>query len=347
MKPPFFWDGYSDQPHVLKDKAYKKRMRALQWKEYLKTFFTALFVLPVAFLHMKFRTQKAPKAFDLGLCVNLDKGEEQVALVEELGVKHLLCRFPLWEMQNIEKYVAFLKRFGEDKHCVLCIMQDREHIEDLELSSLHVRKVFELFSPFVREFQIGNAINRAKWGFFSVGEYLRFYACIQALKDKEFPKLSLLGPSIIDFEYHYTARALFNGFNVRFDKHTSLLYVDRRGAPSNTQLGFNTLDKINLLSSLCALSSKSSDDIYITEVNWPLSNTAPYAPTSEKECVSETDYATFLKAYIRTAKKSGKVRKLFWHQLIAPGYGLVDNREGIRKREGFYAFKEVLHETIH
>lgn len=347
MKPPFFWDGYSDQPHVLKDKAYKKRMRALQWKEYLKTFFTALFVLPVAFLHMKFRTQKAPKAFDLGLCVNLDKGEEQVALVEELGVKHLLCRFPLWEMQNIEKYVAFLKRFGEDKHCVLCIMQDREHIEDLELISLHVRKVFELFSPFVREFQIGNAINRAKWGFFSVGEYLRFYARIQALKDKEFPKLSLLGPSIIDFEYHYTARALFNGYNVRFDKHTSLLYVDRRGAPSNTQLGFNTLDKINLLYALCALSSKSSDDIYITEVNWPLSNTAPYAPTSEKECVSETDYATFLKTYIRTAKESGKVRKLFWHQLIAPGYGLVDNREGIRKREGFYAFKEVLHETIH
>ncbi|AFL69170.1 hypothetical protein [Sulfurospirillum barnesii] len=347
MKPPFFWDAYSDQPHVLKDKAYKKRMRALQWMEYLKTFLSALFILPVAVLGMKFFKPKTPKPFELGLCVNLDKGEEQIALVEELGVKHLLCRFPLWDMQNIEAYVTFLKRFGDDKHIVLCIMQDREHIEDLALTALHVTKVFELFSPFVREFQIGNAINRAKWGFFSVGEYLRFYACVQKLRDESFPKLLLLGPSIIDFEYHYTARALFNGFKIRFDKHTSLLYVDRRGAPENAQLGFNTLGKINLLYALCAMSSKSSDDIYITEVNWPLSNTAPYAPTSEKECVSETDYATFLKAYIRTAKESGKVRKLFWHQLIAPGYGLVDNREGIRKMEGFYAFKEVLHETIH
>jgi len=47
--------------------------------------------------------------------------------------------------------------------------------------------------------------------------------------------------------------------------------------------------------------------------------------------------------YFETAKKSGKISKVFWHQLIAPGYGLVDNRDGkIRKTEAFYKFKELI-----
>jgi hypothetical protein len=47
--------------------------------------------------------------------------------------------------------------------------------------------------------------------------------------------------------------------------------------------------------------------------------------------------------YIEIAVRSKKVEKLFWHQLIAPGYGLVDNRDGkIRKTEAFYAFKELM-----
>ncbi|MBN2964652.1 hypothetical protein JWV37_07660 [Sulfurospirillum sp. T05] len=343
MKPPFSWDAYSDQPALLKDKAYKNAMRRAQWREHLKTLGTALFALPLALCAMPFFKPK--KRFELGLCVNLDKGHEQVALVEELGVKHLLCRFPLWEMEHLEAYATFIKSFGNDKTVVVCVLQDREHIENLPLTALHVRKVFEVLSPLAREFQIGNAINRAKWGFFSVGEYLRFFECVQAVRDTHFPHLKLLGPSVIDFEYHYTARALFHGFNTRFDAHTALLYVDRRGAPHNKQLGFNTKAKIAFLYALAKLSPKSSDDLYITEVNWPLSNTAPYAPTSEKECVDEATYARYLKAYVTTAKQSGKVRKLFWHQLIAPGYGLVDNREGLHKMQGFDTFKKLLQES--
>ena len=36
---------------------------------------------------------------------------------------------------------------------------------------------------------------------------------------------------------------------------------------------------------------------------------------------------------------SQQVDSVSWHQLIAPGYGLVDNREGIHKREAFYIYK--------
>ena len=126
------------------------------------------------------------------------------------------------------------------------------------------------------------------------------------------------------------------------------MYVDRRGAPQNTQYGiFYSKNKIDLLYALSKISPKTTDEIYITEVNWPLKNTAPYAPTSEKECVDEEDYAKFMIDYLDICKKSGKISKVFWHQLIAPGYGLVDNRgEKIRKTKAFYAFKKVIDENL-
>lgn len=53
-KEPFIWDNYSDQPHVIKDKAYKKAMRKKHIFDYIKLFFTSLFILPFAILVMKF-----------------------------------------------------------------------------------------------------------------------------------------------------------------------------------------------------------------------------------------------------------------------------------------------------
>ena len=91
------------------------------------------------------------------------------------------------------------------------------------------------------------------------------------------------------------------------------------------------------------LSPKTTNDIYITEVNWPLSNTAPYAPTSELECVSEEDYAEFMIKYLHIAKESGKIQRVYWHQLIATGYGLVDDRDGtIRKTEAYECLKREI-----
>ncbi len=99
-----------------------------------------------------------------------------------------------------------------------------------------------------------------------------------------------------------------------------------------------------MLFSLVKMSPKTlSDDIYITEVNWPISNTTPYAPTSEKECVSCDDYTKYMLDYFKIAQDSKKIKRVYWHQLIAPGYGLVDNRDGkILKYPQFYVFKELL-----
>jgi hypothetical protein len=254
---------------------------------------------------------------------------------------------PLWDMERIDDYVVFAESFGREKTILLNVLQDREHIEDTALLQKDMEMIFTKFAPFVKEYQLGNAINRTKWGFFSMKEYLQWYGEIQKIRDMKFPTLKLIGSSVIDFEYHYTIRTLFNFFPIRYDIFSALLYVDRRGDPTNTQMGiFDTKNKINMLYALVRLSPKTGNDIYITEVNWPLSGTAPYAPTSELECVSEEKYAEYMLSYHAIALQSQKIRRVYWHQLIAPGYGLVDNREGIiRKMPAFYAYKKMLKEN--
>ncbi len=347
----FPWDHYSDQPHILK-RSLKKELRKGHKLDYLKLIATNLLYFPYLFLkfsgkHFKseaFVPNKAKiKPNFYGLCVNLDKGEAQYNLVEELGVKSLQIRVFLNDIENIDAYVAFAKGFGDDKEILITIIQDREHIENHELLAKDIRTIFKKFEGITNEFMIGNAINRIKWAFVSMEEYLAFYEVVQKVRDEGFKNIKLIGSSIIDFEYHFTIRTLFNNYSVFYDKVASLLYVDRRGSPYATQMGiFDFKNKIEFLDTIVKSSSKCDNGIYITEANWPLTGTAPYAPTSELECVSEELYNNYMLEYFDIAQKSGKIEKVYWHQLIAPGYGLVDNRDGIiRKTEAFYSFKKL------
>ena len=341
VKEPFIWDNFSDQPYQLGDKTYKKMMRRRELFSFFKTFLIALFVLPLSIFFMPFARKKSIDSDNFfAMSVNLDKEPLLTPkLLNELGVEYILVRCKLWEMDRLLELNDFILSC-EAKEVTLNILQDREHIEDLELLKNDLRRIFSTLK--VRRFQIGSTVNRAKWGFFSVDEYNRFYKTAFDLKQKEFQDITLIGSGVIDFEYHFTAHTLFNFFPYIYDGIASLLYVDRRGAPENTQMGFTLLSKIALLGTMVSLSPKSKNHIYITEVNWPISNTAPYAPTSEYECVDEENYANLLVRYYLLSFASRQVDALFWHQLIAPGYGLIDNREGIRKRSAFYAFKTML-----
>jgi hypothetical protein len=277
-----------------------------------------------------------------GIGVNLDKEPNTTPyLIDELGVKKLLIRIPLWKMEWLHEYVTFIRSF-KDKEITVVLLQDREHITSPDMSRDHFIQIFEALEGVCHTYVIGSTINRAKWGFFSVNEYLDFYAVAYDLKKERFPYLKLIGSNVIDFEYHFTAHTLFNLKPIRYDALGSLLYVDRRGAPENTQMGFDLRGKIYFLAALMRLSPKTSDELIITETNWPIKNTAPYAPTSETECVSEEDYSDYMVRYHLLAFASQQVSCVFWHQLIAPGYGLIDNREGIRKRSAFDAYKTML-----
>ena len=343
MNLPFSWDHYSDQPAIIRDKVLKRQMRTSAISSLIKTFLIALFMLPIAFLVTFLLPRKKIRGAEFfGLGVNLDKEPNTTPyLLDELNVQKLLIRIPLWEMERVDEYIAFIKTFTH-KEVTVALLQDREHITSPTLTKDHLTQIFEALDGICDSYVIGSTINRAKWGFFSVNEYLNFYAVAYALKKERFPHLKLIGSNVIDFELHFTAHTLFHLTNIRFDALGSLLYVDRRGAPENTQMGFDLLGKINLIDALIRLSPKTSNELIITETNWPIKNTAPYAPTSEHECVSEEDYAHFMVRYHLLAFASQKVSCVYWHQLIAAGYGLIDNREGIRKRSAFEAYKTML-----
>jgi len=348
MKTPFTWDNYSDQPAQLKDKAYKKLMRQRELMSLLKTIFLSLIMLPITLVLMPFVKRKEIQTEEF-FCLGVEHTrhpKDTLIMLQELDISRVLLRLKLWELQELSELKTFILSL-KNKKVTLKILQDREHIEDLELLKKDLFTIFTELEGLIDMYEIGATINRAKWGFFSVNEYLRFYEVAFKLKQENFTDIKLIGSGVIDFEYHFTLHTLFNFFKIKYDGTAALLYVDRRGAPENLQFIFALADKIAWLSTIVWLSPKSSHDLHITETNWPLSGTAPYAPTSEHECVSEKLYADYMLRYHLLAFASQQVNTLSWHQLIASGYGLVDERKGLLQREAYNVYKFMVHTFKH
>ena len=340
MKEPFTWDSFSDQPTPIKDKVFKKKMRSSQKTSLIKMILTALVMLPISLVAMPFVKRKQVKSeefFSIG--VDFQREPDQTnKLLEELEIDTLLLRFKLWEMDTLSELKIYLESH-KDKKITLKILQDRENIENLDTFHTNLTLIFSELEEYVNIFEIGTTINRAKWGFFSVDEYNNFFQVAYSLKKKLYPSIKLIGSGVIDFEYHFTAQTLFNFYKYKYDGISSLLYVDRRGAPENMQLGFALSDKIAWLSTMVWLSPKVGQELHLTEVNWPITGTAPYAPTSEYECIDEELYGDFMLRYHLLALASQQIDSVSWHQLIAPGYGLVDNRNNLKRRSAFETYK--------
>ena len=340
------WDHHSDQPHVIRDpklRAYIRRRALLPTAKIILTTVVLLPFVAIGFLItlLERRQSRTVGFFGMGLCVEKDPVLSR-AYVEELGIERILLRIRLSEMHRLDEFIAFAETFREYDQMV-SIIQDRDHIECGVSLEASLRRIFTAFQPYCRKFKIGNAVNRKKWAFFHMDEYLRFFKTAQKLRDREFPALELVGPSVIDFEYQYIVRALFNLQGIRFNMVNTLLYVDRQGAPENRHLNFTLVGKILLLHAIVKLSPNCERRIIITEANWPLAGTSPYAPTSERECVSEEDYASFIVRYHLLALATGCVESVYWHQLFAPGYGLIDTRSGYRKYKAFEACRTLVH----
>jgi len=354
MKPEkiYSWDGHSDQPHVTRDKKVKRGLYRQGWLGSLKTLLTSL-VLPVIGIKMLFkpRTLVGQKINMIGLCVNIDTPLQEKKSVStsdlqemtfDLGVTDLLIRLPLSDIENLDTHIAFIKAFKN--HDVLVnILQDRRHIEDPLLLHKSLDAIFKALNTTVTHFQIGNAVNRRKWAFISLDEYFNFFSIAQKLRDQSYPSLKLIGGSIIDFEPPNFARSVWHRFPIHYDGAAALLYVDRRGAPENKQLGCDLISKINWYHQTITSSNKCSKKLWITETNWPLLGTEPFAPAVGDCMVSEQKQAAYLVRYFLLMFASGRIERCYWHQLVAPGYGLIDNRgEILRKRPAYYSYKLLL-----
>ena len=348
----FRWDHFSDQPSTL-DRRTKRRLRRLGVRDELRKWLVSIPRSPLLL-----RRPSRARRFEayrndhrIGLCINLERpfedkkilsGSEIADLIEPLNLGRIAVRLPLHDLDRLEEYFSFIRHF-QAYEVLVAVLQDRELIEEPEKREHALRRIFTALSGTVVHYQIGNAVNRLKWGFASQREYLEFFDTAWTLRNREFPDLKLLGGAVIDFELQEHFGSLNNRFRFQYDGYASLLYVDRRGAPENRQFGFSLSDKIELLGRLVAASGKvrspGAANLWITEVNWPLRDTGRHAPAEGYCRVGESEQLCYLVRYFLLALASGSVAACFWHQLVAPGYGLIDNRGGtLRKRPAFYGF---------
>ena len=351
-KSLFIWDRYSDQPATI-HRHLRRRFRRHGVRDELRKWLVSL-SLP-RFLLPAWRPGKRFEAYRnddrIGLCVNLERpfkdkkilsASDITGIIGSLNLSRIAVRIPLHDIDRLVEYVSFIRELSKYEVLVV-VLQDREHIEDKAKLVRSLRRIFAALAGTVGRFQIGNAVNRLKWGFLTQREYLEFFETAWNLRNREFPSLKLLGGAVIDFELHEHCGSLFNPFPFRYDGYASLLYVDRRGAPENRQFGFDLLGKVEVLRRLAASSEKlppgKTPPLWITEVNWPLLDTGRYAPSLDDARVGESEQLFFLVRYLLLVLASGAVSACFWHQLVAPGYGLVDNRGGaVRRRPAFHGF---------
>jgi hypothetical protein len=345
---PKFWDPYSDQPYPIA-RGEKRRYTPAALGEYLVTALTALLVSPaLLFRYLKPRRQAvSPAARDfVGLSVSPGSGyDDQVeAMVAELGVRRLLVRMPSWDVDRIDDYVRFVERFA-GRDILVNVLQHRQDVLQPARWRHGLETIFDRFGHLAGEFQIGNAINRTKWGCMHSGEYLRLLEIAEEVRSGH-PGIRLAGSSAIDFEPLVTLRTLVNRRRYRLDAVSAALYVNRRGAPTGRQYGIFDLErKLRLIGAIVSLAKRARPRLWITEVNWPLLDTRPYTPNSGRPetTVDERTQAHYLEDYYRIAWRSGLVERVYWWQLIAPGYGLVDSRGGVlRKRPSYAAFAYLL-----
>ena len=344
---PKWWDPYSCQPYKMRDEE-KPRSGIGNLLEYSKVAASALLGLPAIsyqFLRLKKSPANIPAKDFVGLSINADSQHRTATheMVEELGVQELLLRVPTWEVDALDDYANYLNRF--DKQNVLInILQSRESVKDVNEWKQQVRLILEALQEVTNTFWIGNAINRTKWGCAHTGHYFQLQEAVEELR-QDFPNVKLLGSSIIDFEPLLSWRTLWNQRQYHLDGTAALLYVNRRHSPYGRQYKiFDLENKIRLAKAMTMLSNRSDDSLWIPETNWPLLNTKPYTPNSghpSRTC-DEPTQAEYLKLYYQIAWQTGWVEKVYWWQLINPGYGLVDSREGLRKMPSYYAFKAML-----
>jgi tRNA A-37 threonylcarbamoyl transferase component Bud32 len=345
------WDHLSDQPHQHAGRFEKMRVRLADAGPHLVEGAVIAAAAPriwrryralVADLHQK------PVTWDgVGLCLRPWPENPQAPLdrVAELGVRHLLIRLHPWEESHAAE--EELARALHARGCELsfALPQNRDLVKDPGRWRAAVERLAAAFTPYGRAFQIGQAINRSKWGIWTTGEYVPLARAAAEILRRH-PGAELIGPAVIDFEHHVTAAVLNRrDLGFRFDAVSSLLYVDRRGAPESEQAGFDTEGKVALLKAIAETARNSTGRCWITEVNWPLWE-GPHSPAGRSVSVDEETQADYLVRYYLLTLGTGLVERVFWWQLAARGYGLVDPADPAapRRRPSYFAFQTLLRE---
>ncbi len=338
------WDDLSDQPHQHAGRAEKLLVRLTDAPSHLRqmgVFFGAAPRIARRYRRLKQDLYRGPipwGGLGIGLRPYPPAPEQLLAAVEDLGARQVLLRLHPWQERHDdeEELARELDRRGFE--LAFALPQNRDLVRRPALWRQRIEELAERFTPYGRHFQVGQAINRSKWGVWRFSEYLELAASAAEIL-RRYPGVEVLGPAVIDFEPYATTAVLNLRTEAHFDIVSSLLYVDRRGAPENPQLGFDTVDKIVLLKAIAETARNSGPRSWITEVNWPLWE-GPHSPAGRTVSVDEETQADYLTRYLLLALTSGAVERVYWWQLLARGYGLLAPLESrrLRRRPAFHAF---------
>ena len=255
---PAWWDPYSCQPYKLPP-SEKPRISGANLAEYLRILTTVLATTPaIAWKYFRQDTSPGPAYRDLiGLGINADPQWQSAhqELVEELGVTNLMTRIGVWQLDELDNLAGFLDRFP-DHDLMVNILQSRESVRDPEKWKHQVNTIIQNLSGQCRTFQIGNAVNRSKWGCRNSGEALKLFEAANHVRNSN-PGIRLLGSSVIDFEPLITLRTLFNFHNYHFEGCATQMYVNRRGSPFGRQYRYFDLErKLRLIKSVLDISCR-------------------------------------------------------------------------------------------
>ncbi len=347
------WDRLSDQPHSHAGRLERAAVRFADLGDHARSAAALVGALPRirrayrGLVATRNRTSFAWPGLGVALRPWPADPERLLTEMDALGARQALVRLHPWEDDHgaEEELARALAERGVE--VAFALPQSRELVKDPSRWRSAIEEIASRFTPYGRHFQIGQAINRSKWGIWSYGEYLELAGGAAEILRRH-PGVELLGPAVIDFEAHATA-AVVNRHHasLRFDALASLLYVDRRGAPENRQLGYDTIDKVTLLAAIAETSRLiGRRRHWITEFNWPLRE-GPHSPAGQRVSVDEATQADYLVRYAALALGSGYVERLFWWQLVARGYGLVDpERDGTFRRRPAHAALATLEREL-
>ena len=323
------WDHLSDQPHQHAGRLRRLAVRLADAGAHAREIAACAAALPrIARRYRQLRAgaPSLPLPFG-GLGVALrpwpEAPAELLAAVEGLGVRHVLLRLHPWAAEHEDEEALARDLSDRGYELTFSLPQNRDLVRDPDLWRRALEDLAARFSPFGRTFQIGQAVNRSKWGIWRYDEYEELVVAAREAF-APYPGVRLFGPAVIDFELYATASILNARWraNLRLDGVASLLYVDRRGAPENRQLGLDTVGKVALLKAIAETARNSGPENWITEVNWPLWE-GPHSPAGRKVSVDEETQASYLVRYYLLALCTGWVERVYWWQVVARGYGLI------------------------
>lgn len=282
--------------------------------------------------------------------------ERELDLLRPLGKLPVMIRF--MRHRGPEEWdfcAAVLRRLVAEGHAVsAALVQDRSSVVDPGMWTRFVGHVLGSVADCVDMVEVGHAINRSKWGIWTIDEH-RALMDATARAAAGFSGVRFIGPAGIDFEFPFAMAALKNipaGFKLEAVSHH--LYVDRRGAPENRQGPFSTLEKCVLGRAIAENTPGCPGKFIVSEVNWPVLGTGVYSPVGSPyvspgprygdPSVDEDTYADYMIRYLLLACCSGTVERVYWWRLVAQGFGLVDDSVpgDWRARPAYKALKVLL-----